>query len=54
MNVDFESATWARSHGSMPAAINRLIRRLDASFAALQRHQFDAPWRRARLQRGRA
>lgn len=45
MNTDFESATFARRHGDLSAAIRAAWDIVRVSLAALHHRQFDAPWK---------
>lgn len=50
MRDDFLSGDWAANRHHFTADIDKVVRRaaaaIDATFGALNRQQFDAPWRR--------
>lgn len=56
MRDDFLTRDWADNHSRMSAGIDKMVHRLGvavmASFAALNRAQFNAPWRCERLKSG--
>ena len=45
MNMDFESNDYARHHQTLTHDIRKLLTAFVTGYAALTRHQFDAPWK---------